>query len=87
MQQNAGIAVSNSRMCWSAQGLACSIAARAGVLAVQPCRASSKSLPVGSALHNHCSASAMLILVAGILTSRRGVIMLRTTCRTGHSTT
>ena len=27
----------------------------------------------------------MLNLVAGILTSRRGVIMLRTTCRTWHA--
>ena len=59
--------------------LACVNAVRAGVLRVQACRASNRSLLVGSALHSHCSASAMLSLQLLILLSRRGVIVLRTT--------
>ena len=76
---------SPASMCSFNAVLACSKAARAGVFAVQPCRASIMSLLVGSALHSHCRASAMVSLTVGILLSRRGVIMLRTTCITLHA--
>ena len=76
---------SPASMCSCNFVLACSNAARAGVFAVQPCRASIMSLLVGSALHSHCRASAIVSLTVGILLSRRGVIMLRTTCITLHS--
>ena len=56
-------------------------AARAGVLSCHALMASMHSLLVGSARHNHISASAMLSLVVCILLNLRGVIMLRTTCK------
>lgn len=61
--------------------LTASKAARAGVLSCHALMPSMHSLLVGSALHSHINASAMLSLVFCILLNRRGVTMLRTTCR------